>query len=295
MKLSEKDADLFYSLFHPLLVYVNNQAHAVDRDLKKEDVPRLSMKEIGKLRQHLYKNPELIESFIVENPFDFSEQQLSLVRDWKHFEKGKFFIFHYLKKYTIFLSTDEPPKAYGVNALRTPFEEMIGPFLPVIADAVLLPFKDMIIYDSILAPYPISIGGGMKKGLNADYQEAKSRFGIIASLPITTLKDRRSDTEKLRFYLKNKHSREQYWEKIDQLISKNDNMLTLYHQEMGKYHARTYGKIFRDIGLQNGWFAILDGQSIASGSTKRQAEKNVAQIVPREKQDFVYYYQYKGK
>lgn len=296
MKLSEEDADLFHSLFHSLLAYVNNQTKLIDKtSLHPKSITSLSMDQINTLRLHLYDHLDLIDSFIAENPFDLSEENLSMINEWKRVEHGKFFIFRYLKKYTVFLGTDETPKAYGVKALKSSFEEMIGPFLPMMVDAALLPFNNEIIYDGIIGPYPISFGSGMRKSLNTDYQEAKSRFGIITTLTSNSLRDTRSDAEKLKFYLKNKQTRDRYWEEIDHLISKNDSLQGLYYQEMGKHQARSLGKYFKDFDLQEGWFAILNEIPLSSGKTKKEAEKNVLNIIPKEKQNFIYYYHYKGK
>ena len=70
----------------------------------------------------------------------------------------------------------------------------------------------------------------------------------------------------------------------------------LYHQEMGKIHARTYGKRLREMGLSDvAWFGILQGLIISSGKTKEELEKNIKAIIPPEKQEFVYLYQLKSK
>jgi hypothetical protein len=108
---------------------------------------------------------------------------LAIVAGWKHAVIGQFFIFRYLSKYAIFLSTDLPQKAYGVLALADPFEELVGPYLPRLINAVLLSFKDKIIYDGLLSGHNVTFGGGVKRRLNEEYKEAKEAFGIITSLP----------------------------------------------------------------------------------------------------------------
>ena len=96
---------------------------------------------------------------------------------------GQFFIFRYQSKYAVFLSMDSPKKAYGVLALADPFEQLVGPYLPRLIGAVLLPFKEQIIYDGLLSGHNITFGGGVKRRLNEEYKEAKEAFGIITSLP----------------------------------------------------------------------------------------------------------------
>ncbi|MBU7030473.1 MAG: hypothetical protein HXS48_26310 [Theionarchaea archaeon] len=290
MKLPEEDATLFYRLYHPLLYYVNAKYDLIDMETP-EEIKEAFLGELEDLRDELYEHPEIIQEFIEENPFDFSRDELDIVREWNHFVKGKFIIFRFLKKYTIFLDIEDPTKAYGVFGLYKTFKELVGP-LPVIVETVLLPFKEKIVYDGIVNFFRIHIGGGYSRGLNDDYQKAKFKFGIIESLP-SSEKGEKSDEETLRFYLKSERNRDRYWEEIWELIDKNPKLLTLYHREMGKAHARTLRKELRKIGITKGWFAILEGVSIASGVTKGEAEKGVESIVPEEKWKFVYYFQLK--
>lgn len=172
---------------------------------------------------------------------------------------------------------------------------MLGPYLPIMVEAALLPFNNKIIYDSILISYRITFGSSIRRSFNEAYQEAKSRFGIITSLPFLPEKVEQSDADKLRFYLRSQHNREMYREEIKALIDGNPDLLTLYHQEMGKIHARTYGKRLREIGLRKGWFAILEGITIASGATKDEVEKVLERLLPPEKRKFVYIFQLKQK
>ena len=295
MRLSKEDVKLFYRLYNPLLVYVNKKFKILEGIDSPEDFKKFSIKKINKVRDRLYKHPELINSFVAENPLNFSAKELKIIGSWKEFVKGRFLIFRYLKNYTVFLDTDESPKAYGVLALNSTFEEMVGPYLPVMVEAVLLPFNDKIIYDSIFFPYSMTFGGGIRRSFNDAYQEAKSRFGIITSLPFSTEKVEQNDAANLRFYLRSKRNRERYWEEIEELINKDPDLLTLYHQEMGKIYARTYGKRLREIGLTNAWFAILEGMTIASGATKDEVERILQCILPTKKRKFVYIFRLKEK
>jgi len=295
MRLSKEDVKLFYRLYNPLLVYANKKFKIIEGIDSPEDFKKFSIEEISKLRDRLYKHPELINSFVAENPLNFSTNELKIISSWKELVKGKFLIFRYLKNYTVFLDADESPKAYGVLALNTTFEEMVGSYLPVMVEAVLLPFNNKIIYDGIFFPYSMTFGGGIRRSFNDAYQEAKSRFGIITSLPFSIEKVEQSDADKLRFYLRSKRNREMYWEEIEELINKDPSLLTLYHQEMGKIYARTYGKRLREIGLTNAWFAILEGITIASGATKDEVERILRCILSTGKRKFVYIFRLKEK
>lgn len=295
MKLSKEDVELFYRLFHPLLVYVNKKFEIIKGINSSKDIKKFPLQDIVKLRDRLYEQPELIDSFVSENPFHFSPNELMMIQSWKNFIKGSFLIFRYLKDHTVFLDIEEkPPRAYGVLALNSRFEEMVGPYLPIMVDAVLLPFNDKIIYDGLFSFHSITFGGSIRRSFNDSYQQAKSLFGIITSLPFSGERVEHSDVDKLGFYLRSERNRERYSEEIWKLIKKDKELLTLYHQEMGKVHSRTYRKRLHGIGLTNGWFAILEGITIAGGETRDEVERIIQIIVPPEKQKFVYVFRLNG-
>jgi hypothetical protein len=120
---------------------------------------------------------------VQENPHHLSAAELAIVAGWKHAVIGGFFVFRYSKQYAVFLTDKNPPKAYGVLALASPFEELVGPYLPVMVKGVLLPMNGRIIYDGLLESYSISFGPGIRKSLNKGFQQAKESSGIITSLP----------------------------------------------------------------------------------------------------------------
>jgi len=81
------------------------------------------------------------------------------------------------------MSTQDDIKSYGVIGISNPIDLLFSSsMLPVYVDAVLLPFRGKIIYDSLIIPYNISLGSGIKKGLNQDYRESKEKYGTITTI-----------------------------------------------------------------------------------------------------------------
>src|SRR5205823_14622393 len=150
-----------------------------------EDFAALSPEVRLKVRDAFLGHTDLIQSFAAENPAHLSDDELGIVRSWQHLVAGRFYVFRELAKYTVFLSTEKQPIAYGVLALSQPFEELVGPYLPVLTQTVLLPFKDKIVYDGLMSSYRISFGPGIRRNLNQDFKEAKLRHGIVTSLPVS--------------------------------------------------------------------------------------------------------------
>ncbi len=168
------------------MFFVNQRLKVIPNKVASPDeFAALSPEVRMKVRDALNGNLDLIESFTAENPAHLSEDELDIVRSWRHLVHGKFYVFRELKKYTVFLSATSPAIAYGVLAISQPFEELIEPYLPVLVQTVLLPFKNMIVYDGLMGGYNISFGPGIRRNLNEYFKDAKARHGIVTSLPIS--------------------------------------------------------------------------------------------------------------
>jgi len=295
MQLPEPEIDHFYQLYKPLLVYTNQRFQITPGIKTPGDIEGYPFAETFKVRETIYQQPELIDDFIAANSNKLSLEDITIVRSWKNFVKAKFYIFRYLKNYTVFLSIEEPYKAYGVLGLYSSFQDMFGFSLPRLVDAVLLPFKGKIIYDGLVSSTNLSFGGNYRRSINDLYQEAKSRFGIITSLeqPIEAVET--NEAAKLKVYLKNERNRELYWQEIQNLSKRSPELERLYYQEIGKVYAKKYGKRLREIGLLDAWIALFEEMPIASGKSKADVEKIVKQILPAQKREFVYIFQLKGK
>ena len=184
MPLNPDELRLFYKLYPTLLCFVNGRQAITNTPFTTPgDFGRLPIEERLKLRDALVANMELIDTFVTGNPFKLPEGELEVVRSWGDLVAGEFYVYRCLTKYTVFLTTSEPVVAYGVISLRDSFEDLIGPRLPHLCKAVLLPFKGRIVYDGMLAGYDITFGSGIRRRLKESYDAAKERHGTITSLP----------------------------------------------------------------------------------------------------------------
>jgi hypothetical protein len=295
MQLPESEADYFFSLFKPLLVYTN-QKFQINPGIKNpEDIEKNSFEETVKIRGALYQNPQLFDSFVEEKAESLSREDIAMIESWKDFILGRFLVFRYLKKHTIFLTADKPHKVYGVLSLYSHFEDIVGSTLPTLAETVLLPFKDKIVSDGIFQFFNIYVDSNIRRGLKEIYEEAKTRFGIITSLTTSITEVETVDVAKLKTYLKSQSNLEKYWHEIQFLKDKSSELKHIYYQEVGKIYAKKYSNGWQEIGLNNVWFALFEAMPIASGKTQTDVERVVKQILPNPQHKFVYYFHLKGK
>ena len=144
MLLEAQDVGLLSRLHRTLMFFVNQRLKVIPDNLATPmEFAVLSPPIRAKVRDALLTNIGLIDSFVEENPGHFTEDELDIVRSWHLLVAGRFYVFRELAKYTVFVSTSAPAIAYGVLALSQPFEDLVGPVLPVLTETVLLPFKEI--------------------------------------------------------------------------------------------------------------------------------------------------------
>jgi hypothetical protein len=186
MMLSEEQNARFFRVWLALLGFVNDlrrptrQCAEVSRSM--------SLINLKGLRDELWrKENRLLDRFIAENPARLSALDLETAAGWRERIAGRFFAIRFLKKYAVFLQEGSPPRAYGVLGISNPVKESLPPWTPPIyVDAVLLPFDDVIIYDSLLAPYDVYFGPGVREELDHLYAISQEHAGVITDLRVPT-------------------------------------------------------------------------------------------------------------
>jgi hypothetical protein len=182
MKLSKEDADLFYKLWFSLLDYVNRKWRISDElPTHMYETDRLDPSEVKKVANHLYSDVTVIDEYLAEHT-DMPPEHRELVSSWKRRVSGSFLVERHLKKGTIFMS-GENNDVYQVVGLISSWEEILHDRpMPVLLDATLLPFRDVIISDGIVMVRPIIIGGGMAEEFKRQYMDAKKAGKIHKTL-----------------------------------------------------------------------------------------------------------------
>ena len=288
--LAKEDITLFFKLYFALLRYVNLNAKIISPyDMSAEEFIDLITEEKVKIREHLYQKPNYFDLFLKsDHAKNLTADQLEIVAGWKHYIKGRFYIFKHLKNQTIFLDDSrDNSKAYAVTGISYPLaSSFISP--PTLVEAVLIPFKNYIIYDSFLSTYSIFFGPGIKSSLKDSYDEAKLRYGLITQLPFQNDDSKIGEVEQLKFYMKNKNNREFYQDEIAALSLKSSELSKVYYLELGKCNAPNLSKKLKKAGLNNKWFGTLGDTIVASGVSKDQLEKNIREVVPFDNVERVY-------
>ena len=185
MQLTKDDADLFFKIWLGLLNYVNDKYKIAFRIGK---ITRYISFRPGKLlaiRNKLWENKEIISEYVEKSADTLTEREINILKSWEAYEiSGIFAIIKHMRAYSVFMAHGENPKLYGVVGITDSIGEKVpASMLPLLTEAVLLPFEGKIIYDSLLVPYDIMLGSDLSMEMERSYHELKKKNGIIAHLP----------------------------------------------------------------------------------------------------------------
>lgn len=174
--LSKKDVDLFYKLYFGILEFTNRKYHVVPGlkiyDAKKLD-PRILVDVIDKFWN---KKDSILMEFAFANPFKFNDEEMKIVRDFRKGIRDLFIIVKYEEEYTTFLSKDN---LYMVKGINCNIDEIIpNKDLPVPAKTTILPFKDQIVFDSVLTAQAIKISTNMRENIIEETNNSKKIYKL---------------------------------------------------------------------------------------------------------------------
>lgn len=188
MRLAPDEAQLFLNLYLDVIGWCARHLDPKSRIHDAVSARAAQLQHIAAARDRMFDHPSSLEAYVARNPHRLSPGDLALVSAWRHFVRGDLVAERDLKRHTVFLDWKEPPTAYGALSLTEEITELLGRPLPVLVEAVLLPWRGAIVCDGILRNHGVELGPGIRRGIADAYRAAKQR-GII-----TTLEDRSSPT-----------------------------------------------------------------------------------------------------
>ncbi len=184
MTLDEKDANLFFELFMPLLDYVNRKCNVLENDEKFEE-KYLSSKCINgynaaKVADTLWQQVTLIDDYLAQA--QLTQENAELVRNWKKQISGKFIVERHLKRGSVFINSYDE-QVYLVKGLNSTWQEMLnGNPLPAMICATLLPWRNVIVTDGLVTLEALCFGRGYSSEFKEIYMNAKRSGKLIKNL-----------------------------------------------------------------------------------------------------------------
>lgn len=176
--LSNEDCELFYDLYLALIEFANKKlrVHKHKKYYKANSVPPIA---IHQIREKLFNGHlEIIDLFIKQNPYKFNSEELKIIEGFKNGILDDFIIVAHQKNGTIVASKNN--RTYLIKGLISKMNEVCD--APGMANMLILPFKNQIVYDSIIFAYPIQMVPGIMKGLIKELSQKTPTTQLINSV-----------------------------------------------------------------------------------------------------------------
>jgi len=174
MRLADEQAARFYSVWRPLLVWINDERKIVPV-LSRNAEGAIHAEDGAKIREVLWKDMSLLERFVAENPARLSPDLLAIAAGWRHRRLGTFYVWKHYQRHTVFLDDND---AYAVLGLYSTFAEILPMAPPLLVEATLLPFEGAIVHDGLIGCYKVFLGPGIRRSLLERYRDATARGAV---------------------------------------------------------------------------------------------------------------------
>lgn len=163
--LCKKAADHYYKLYFALLDYINKKykIHPEIKKIYKQE--GLDINKLYDIDEYLWKHKKIIDDFIRDNDYKFTDEELSEIKEFKNAITSDFFVVvGFDREYTKILSDDG--KLYMVKGVRADFDKIMNPKeLPKIISTTLLMFNGNIVFKSFFGNIDIVFGNDVKKDI----------------------------------------------------------------------------------------------------------------------------------
>ena len=174
--LSKSDASLFYKIYLALLEFTNNK-YKINNKVKIYNQININPESIVDIiKKYWEEKDKLTQEFISENPYNFTEEELSITNSFSKGIRNTYIIAKYEKEYTAIL---DGKKIYMVKGINCNIDKIIpSTSLPYFVETSLIEFKDTIVYDSILFGSPIEFGLEMKKMIDDELKKGFRNYHL---------------------------------------------------------------------------------------------------------------------
>ena len=277
MLLSPSDAQDFFRLIKLLDAWFRSRLLRY---------PGITLQEIRDLRAAAFADPAHVRAYVSDNPDGLDQGELESIAAWQeHGFAARFLVYENRKDRHLFSHHPEPGsmKLYQVLGLTQSISEIV-PFFPCYVQTRLLPFRDHIITDGIMAPVMMHFSTRMARSFMDEVKEHIARHGIITRLPAEAA-SAPDDAALLKHYLSTAANRRDYYCQISDLRQQSAALNIQYLQQTGKQHSKALKASLTGKGLTQGFFAVLEDTIITGAATKAASADAAAELVPPGLQD----------
>lgn len=168
--LTEEEVELYYDTMMPFLQYAG---FYYDIDFEYDGQRYCGEEAYEIFNKCIEDNFKIVFNYIKDRKL--TSEQKEIILGLRKYISGRFIVLKHLENGSVFL--DDKNNLYLVKGIITPIIKMYQmEKTPALCETFIMPFKDKIIYGSVLASIPVEIVGNMKKFLENFYIENKDNI-----------------------------------------------------------------------------------------------------------------------
>lgn len=174
--LDKKDAKLFYKLYFALIDFTNEK-YKINHHVKFYNRINNNPNDMPNIIEKLWDNrEEVFNEFINANPYKFNDDELKIVNQMKDGIRDIFVIAKFESEYTGFIYKD---KVYMVKGINDNLDNVISyESLPYPVITTIIPFKNVLIYDSILQGIPTKLDPMFTSNILEEYKKLMKYYHL---------------------------------------------------------------------------------------------------------------------
>ncbi|MGN0589820.1 MAG: hypothetical protein ACI4KO_09805 [Ruminiclostridium sp.] len=145
---------------------------------KMRTTSSLNSVDVKEVANAVWDDPVIIEEYLRSRKNRISEDDAAILSSWKRRIADDFILERHLKSGSVFISSSTG-EVYLVSGIISSWEGIFyyrNP--PIMINAVLVPFKNVIISDGLVLPYNMYFGTNAKAGFKEQYMHSKKN-GLI--------------------------------------------------------------------------------------------------------------------
>ena len=159
MHLSSEQSARFYRILAALTFFANDTYGVVSPARLADPVPDNDAR--ARVHERMWADPLLIDDYVAENPDGLPPRDLAELSRWKDRVSGPALLLGYDDRGRALFAVGD--RRVAVEGITQDLIEVVPAEPPTILLMTLLPFEDVVVYDSLVQTYGLSLGPGMRK------------------------------------------------------------------------------------------------------------------------------------
>ncbi len=172
--LDKKDCELFFAVYDALTDFANGKWGVAPAVIDPHS-GFVNEENQRKVAAQLWRNKQIIDEFVEDNPYILSSDELDIARSWTNAYTDSFYAIQDESRTVYFMNDDV---AFEMTGLSRAVVSMLST-IPAHVSATVLPFKDYVVHAVYLDEHPILVSSSLCKLLDDKWERMKAEGLLI--------------------------------------------------------------------------------------------------------------------